>query len=224
MSESTRFTGFSPAALAFYEGLAADNSKAYWQAHKPVYDEQVRGAMVALLAEFGALGEFKIFRPYNDVRFAKGRPPYKEQIGAVTENEAGSAFYVRLAADGLLVGAGHFHMANDQLERFRAAVDDDARGNEIVAICDAVEKQGFTTGAMEELKTAPRGYAKDHPRIALLRRKGLMASKAWEVAPWLHTRAVVKRVREAWDELRPLTDWLDAHVGPSTLPPPDFDR
>ena len=219
-----RFAGFSPAALTFYEGLAADNSKAYWQANKPVYENEVKGAMLALLDEFGELGQFRIFRPYNDVRFAKGRPLYKEQIGAVTENDGGSAFYIRFAADGLLVGAGHYHMANDQLERFREAVDDDTSGAEVEAICAAARKQGYTPGAMEELKTAPRGYAKDHPRIALLRRKGLMASKAWEVAPWLHTRAVVKRVRDAWEGLLPLTNWLDTNVGPSTLPPPDFDR
>jgi len=219
-----RFAGFPPAALTFYEGLAADNSKAYWQANKAVYETEVKGAMLALLDELGAYGPFRIFRPYNDVRFAKGRPRYKEQIGAVTESDGGSTFYIRFAADGLRVGAGHFHMASDQLDRFREAVASDSRGAEVAAICAAAEKQGYTIGAMEELKTAPRGYAKDHPRIDLLRRKGLVAFRSWDVAPWLHTRSVVKRVRDTWEGLAPLTTWLDSNVGPSTLPPPDFDR
>jgi uncharacterized protein (TIGR02453 family) len=218
------FSGFSPAALAFYEGLGADNSKTFWVANKAIYDTEVKGAMLALLGEFEAFGSFRIFRPYNDVRFAKGRPPYKEQIAAVTESDGGSTFYIRLGSDGLRVGAGHFHMAPDQLERFRGAVDDNRSGPEVEVICAAAEKKGYTMGAMEELKSAPRGYAKDHPRIALLRRKGLVAFKAWDVAPWLHTKAVVTRVRDAWEGLTPLTAWLDAHVGPSTLPPPDFDR
>jgi hypothetical protein len=83
---------------------------------------------------------------------------------------------------------------------------------------------GYTIGSMEELKTAPRGYAKDHPRIALLRRKGLVAMREWPVARWLHTKAAATKVRAAWLEARPLDQWLDRNVGPSTLPPPEFAR
>jgi uncharacterized protein (TIGR02453 family) len=218
------FTGFAPAALSFFEGLAADNSKVYWLANKAVYDHEVKGAMQGLLTELDEFGPFNIFRPYNDVRFATGRPPYKEQIGAIGENDGGSVFYVQLTAAGLMVGCGQYHMASDQLDRFRRAVDDEARGSEIEAISQRLSKAGYRVGAMDELKTAPRGYPKDHPRIEILRRKGLTAFKQWEVAPWLHTKAVTKRVRDAWNGTRELTDWLDTHVGPSTLPPPDFAR
>jgi uncharacterized protein (TIGR02453 family) len=221
---SKRFSGFSPAALAFYEGLVADNSKAYWQAQRAVYDTEVRGAMLALLDELAEFGPFHVFRPYNDARFAKGRPPYKEQIGAVGESEGGAVQYVAFSAEGLMVGTGYYAMAADQLERFREAVDDEHRGAEVAELSAALERRGYTIGAIDELKTAPRGYAKDHPRIALLRRKGLTAFRRWPVAPWLHTRGVVKRVREAWNEPAALNAWLDTHVGPSTLPPPDFDR
>jgi len=167
------FTGFSADAVAFYEGLAADNSKTYWQAHKAIYDTEVKGAMLALLGELADFGTFHVFRPYNDVRFAKGRPPYKEQIGAVGESEGGAVHYVAFSANGLIAGSGYYHMANDQLERFREAVDDEHRGAEVAALCTAMEKKGYSLSAMDELKTAPRGYAKDHPRIAILRRKGL---------------------------------------------------
>lgn len=218
------FSGFSPAALRFYEGLAADNSKTYWQANKPVYDIEVRGAMDALLADLDAFGPFRIFRPYNDVRFAKGRPPYKEQIGATGEREGGAVYYVAFSAAGLMVGAGYYAMATDQLDRFRTAIADDARGREAESLCAALENNGYRIGAMEELKSAPRGYPKDHPRIELLRRKGLSAFKSWDPAAWLHTKQAAKRVRDSWTEMGPLLDWLDAHVGPSTLPPPDYNR
>ena len=79
-------------------------------------------------------------------------------------------------------------MAKDQLERFRAAVDDDTTGPEVAAlVADARAPRLLDVGAIDELKTAPRGYAKDHPRIELLRRKGLMASRTWPVAAWMHT-------------------------------------
>ncbi|HEY4333801.1 MAG TPA: DUF2461 domain-containing protein [Ilumatobacteraceae bacterium] len=218
------FSGFSPAAIAFFEGLAADNSKPYWQAHKAVYDAEVKGRMQDLLDELRDFGPFHIFRPYNDVRFAKGRPPYKEQIGAVGESQGGAVQYVALSAEGLTVGTGYYSMASDQLERFRRAVDAEMTGVAVAAECAALVRKGYRVGAMEELKTAPRGYAKDHPRIEILRRKGLTSFASWPVEPWLHTKAVVKKVRTAWQDSARLNSWLDTNVGPSTLPPPDWDR
>lgn len=175
-------------------------------------------------ADLGGYGPFKIFRPYNDVRFAKGRPPYKEQIGAVSETEGGSMVYVQFSAAGLMAGTGYYTMASDQLEAFRGAVDDENRGAEIAAICATLEQQGYSLSAMEQLKTAPRGFAKDHPRIEILRRKGLIATVAWAPEPWLHTAAVVTKIRNVWAGAASMTAWLDTHVGPSQLPPPDWDR
>jgi uncharacterized protein (TIGR02453 family) len=189
-----------------------------------VYDADVRGAMEALLAELSSFGEFRIFRPYNDVRFAKGRPPYKEQIAAITEGEGGCSFYVKFNHEGLGVGAGMYWMASDQLQRFRDAVDAQRTGADLEARVAEATKAGYTVGAADELKTAPRGYAKDHPRIELLRRKGLTAFASWPVAPWLHTKRAATKVLEAWKGMAPVTEWLDANVGPSTLPPPDADR
>jgi uncharacterized protein (DUF2461 family) len=123
-----------------------------------------------------------------------------------------------------MAGAGYYHMAADQLEKFRAAVADDTTGSVLESGIRAAKKSGYEVASLESLKTAPRGYAKDHPRVELLRRKGLALSKGWEVAPWMHTKSVVKRVRDAWLGALPVTQWLDANVGPSTLPPPDAER
>ncbi|MCU1398358.1 MAG: hypothetical protein JWN62_1467 [Acidimicrobiales bacterium] len=218
------FTGFPPTALDFFEGLAADNSKAFWAAHKSVYDHDVKAPMLALLDDLAEFATFHLFRPYNDARFAKGRPPYKEQIGGLGEGEGGCFFYVQLSASGLRVGTGIFHMASDQLERFRVAVDHDTSGSQLERLVATIDKRGATITAIEELKTAPRGYPKDHPRIALLRRKGIAAMRTWDVEPWVHTKAVVKRVRDAWAEAADIDAWLDANVGPSTLPPSEFGR
>ena len=213
------FRGFPPEAFTFYERLAADNSRAFWQANKGDYQTFVRGPMDDLLAELDDFGPFQVFRPYKDVRFSKDKTPYKEQIGAYGESEGGAGHYVALSATNLMVGSGYYMMANDQLERFRTAVDADAMGAEVEGMCAALVAKGFEIGAMETLKTAPRGYPKDHPRIELLRRKGLMATRQWPVAPWMHTKAVVKRVRDAWDAIDDLNTWLDLHVGPSTIAP-----
>jgi uncharacterized protein (TIGR02453 family) len=219
-----RFRGFPPQAVSFYEALHADNSRAFWQAHKSEYDSFVKAPMLDLLAELADHGPFHVFRPYQDVRFAKGRPPYKEQIGAYGESEGGAGHYVQFSADGLMIGAGYYAMASDQLARFREAVADDARGGELATLVEDAGRTGLSAGAISELKTAPRGYPKDHPRVEILRRKGLIMHRSWPVAPWLHTAKVVTRVRDGWERARPVCEWLDAHVGPTTLAPEDAER
>lgn len=213
------FTGFTDETFGFYERLQADNSRAFWQANKHAYAAAVRAPLDALLAELDAYGPFHVFRPYKDVRFSKDKIPYKDHQGAYGESEGGAGFYVQVSSSGLMAATGYYAMATDQLARFREAVDHDARGREIERLVAALSKKGFTAGSIGELKTAPRGYPKDHPRIALLRRKGLMVFRSWEPAAWMATRSLVTRVRDAWDAGAEVNAWLDTHVGPSTLAP-----
>ena len=218
------FRGFPPAAIEFYEQLTADNSRTFWNENKATFDAAVKAPMVELCEELAEYGPFRLFRPHNDLRFAKDRPPYKTQQGAYAESEGGTGYYVQISATGLMCGAGYYAMAKDQLERFRAAVDRDHTGAEIAAICAAVARSGNEVGAIDELKSAPRGYAKDHPRAELLRRKGLMTFKDFGAPAWIHTKQAVTKVRDRWRVASDLCGWLDANVGPSTLPPPDFGR
>ena len=216
-----RFTGWPPEALAFFEGLEADNSKAYWSAHRDSYDTSVRAPMEALAEavaeEFGPL---KLFRPYRDVRFSKDKTPYKTHVAAVTEGEGGTLYYVQVSAAGLYAGAGMYHLASDQLERYRAAVAADDTGPALVEAVAAVTEAKLELGG-DQLKTTPRGWPKDHARIDLLRRKGLIAGRAHPPARWLHTAKALDRVLAVWRGVAPLGRWLDTHVGPSTLPPPE---
>lgn len=213
------FRGFPPAAFEFYEQLEADNSKAFWQANKATFDGSVKAPIEELCAELADVGSFHVFRPYNDMRFAKNRPAYKTHQGAYAESEGGAGHYFHIGADGMMVAVGYYAMAKDQLERFRAAVDAEATGTQVERISAAMAKQGYSLGAMDELKSAPRGYPKDHPRVELLRRKGLIASRQFPVAAWMGSKKAAARIRETWAGAAPLTAWLDAHVGPSTLAP-----
>ncbi len=212
------FTGIPPEALDFYARLEADNSKAFWEANKSVYRDEVKAPVQALCDELVEYGPFHLFRPYNDVRFAKNRPPYKTQQGAYGEGEGGTGYYFHISREGLLVAAGYYSMMRDQLERFRAAVDAERTGGQLTEIMGGLSKR-YRVGAIDELKTAPKGYPKDHPRIALLRRKGLMISCELGAPRWLHTKQVPNKVREVWLAAVPMSAWLDAHVGPSTIEP-----
>jgi uncharacterized protein (TIGR02453 family) len=213
------FSGFPAEAVTFYEGLAADNSRTYWQANKAVFERAVRQPLGELLAALDEFGPFHVFRPNRDVRFAKDKVPYKDHAGAFGESQGGAGYYLHFGAAGMFAGSGYYHMAGDQLERFRCAVDATATGEEIDLIVSELERTGLRASAIDALKTAPRGYAKDHPRVALLRRKGLVVSREWGQAAWMRTRSVVGRVRDTWTAAAAMNAWLDAHVGPSTMPP-----
>jgi uncharacterized protein (TIGR02453 family) len=216
------FTGIPHDALVFYEQLEADNTRAFWDANRARFKEVVRAPVAELAGELADVGEFHLFRPHNDLRFSKNKPPYKTHQGAYTESEGGAGFYFQLSARGLMCGVGYYAMARDQLERFRRAVDAEGTGREIEGIVAALSKKGYSVGAIDELKTAPRGYPKDHPRVELLRRKGLMVSKEFGAPAWLHTRQVASKIRRTWAGAGDMNAWLDAHVGPSTLEPDPF--
>lgn len=207
------FRGWPAEALDFLDGLEADNSRTYWQANKATYELAVKAPMEALLAELEPeFGKAKVFRPYRDLRFSTDKTPYKTNMGATL---AGGG-YVELSANGLAAGCGYWHMAADQLARFRAAVADETTGKVLATMLAELSGMGIEAISHSALKTAPKGYLKDHPRIDLLRRKGLATWQRWPVAPWLGTAKARDRLVPFLRASKPVHDWLDRHVGPST--------
>jgi uncharacterized protein (TIGR02453 family) len=208
------FQGWPEAALDFYEGLEEDNSKEYWTAHKAIYTAAVLGPMTELADELADdFGEVKIFRPNRDIRFSADKSPYKTVIGATI-----GTGYVQLSANGLAAGNGMYQLAPDQLDRYRRSVADDIPGHELERIIAAVTERGFSVQGGDVFKKAPRGYPADHPRIELLRYKGLVAWQRWPAEPWLGTAAAKDRVADFLAATSPLADWLGTHVGPSAMP------
>ena len=203
------FGGWPAEALAFYAGLEDDNSREYWTSRKAVYQEKVLRPMEELLEELGPeFGETKIFRPYRDIRFSHDKTPYKTHIGATL----GSTCYVQLSADGLSAGAGRWHLEPDELTRYRAGVAG-PDGAELAAMVAALDKAGVEVHGHGTLKSAPRGYPADHPRIDLLRHKGLTTWRHWSPEPWLSTPTPAARLREFFLTSADFCDWLTSHVG-----------
>ncbi|MGW5521482.1 DUF2461 domain-containing protein [Gordonia sp. NPDC003950] len=206
------FDGFPEAALDFYDDLEIDNTKAFWEAHKEVYRSAVAQPMTALTdALAGEFGEAKMFRPYRDVRFSKDKSPYKTHQGAYVPVAPATGYYVQIGAPGVRVGGGVYDLGSERLSALRSAIDNERSGRELERIMTALAEAGWDVGG-DRLKTAPRGYPKDHPRIELLRHKTLTVTRDHGFEPVIHTSELVDVVRADWRETTTLIDWILRHA------------
>ena len=208
------FTGFPVAALDFYDDLEMDNTKSFWEANKAVWKESVEAPMKALMAALEPeFGPAKVFRPYRDVRFAKDKTPYKTHQGAFVARRAGDRLVRRdLRRAARASAPASTTPTGPRLAAIREAMADDKTGKALDRLLKRLEKDGFEVGG-EQLKTSPRGYDADHPRIDLLRRKQLFAGRSYGFEPDAIDAGLVDRVRDDWKALRPLVSWLRAVDG-----------
>ena len=177
------FPGFAPQARQFLRELKANNNRDWFQAHKPDYENFVRGPLLELALEVSmSIADHSpghdidprkaVYRIYRDVRFSKNKDPYKTHAAAVfpptgLERHAGAGFYFHFSADELLIGGGVYAPTPDILRRIRtqiAANPDELR--DILAAGDYRKHYGGLEG--QRLKRTPRGFALDHPATDLL--------------------------------------------------------
>jgi uncharacterized protein (TIGR02453 family) len=187
------FVGWRGDFQGFFLGLRANNSKAYFDSHRRMYEEEVKGPMVALLADLeGEFGPAHLARPNRDIRFAADKSPYKLNIYA-SAHEGG---YVALDATGLVAAGGRYIMDAAQLARFRKAIAAEKSGGELVGIVAALRKKGYDVEG-QELKRVPPPYPQDHP---------------WGVARGIAPARARDRVAEVWRAGAPLNSWLAKHL------------
>lgn len=201
------FSGLPHASTDFYADLEQDNSREFWAAHKERYERDVRGPMTALVAELEAeFGPAKVYRPQRDVRFSADKSPYKTHQGGFVRVATRTGWYAEVSADGFRLGGGCYSLEPAALAAYREAVDG-RRGALLQRIVDQLGADGWEVGGAS-LKTAPRGFPRDHERIELLRRKALTAMRWIEDGDVVTTPALVDAVRVRWREVRPLVEWL----------------
>lgn len=207
------FEGFPETALDFYDDLEVDNTKSFWKAHEDVYQTSVKAPMTALVTalepDFGAA---KVFRPFRDVRFAKDKTPYKTHQGAYVAVGRACGWYVEIAARGVRTGAGFYDASSADLGRIRASIANELTGDRLQKILAKLVRAGFDVGG-DRLKTSPRGYDADHPRIDLLRHRTLTVTRDYGFEPIIHTPRFVDAVRADWKAARPLVEWVAERLG-----------
>lgn len=181
------FAGFPTEGTSWLDGLALAQSREWYQAHKQGYELLWLQPMSALLDELKGplqkvygkqIGKPKIFRLNRDVRFSKDKRPYKTNVAAMLPfegfgpMEGPAALYLSLGSEEYY-GFGFWFLEAPALQRLRKAILDDKKGAALEKLMVAVKRAGMEHSAMETLKRPPPGVAKDHPRVELLKPKGL---------------------------------------------------
>jgi uncharacterized protein (TIGR02453 family) len=213
MIDGPGFLGFGPSALRWFEGLEANNEKAWFDANRPLFEAEVKRPLLALLDEFASRrgGAVKVYRQNRDVRFSKDKRPYKTNTYGLVSIEGRLPFYATINAGGFACGSGFYDPSKERLSALRSAIADDATGPEFEEALASAAAAGVVRSG-DAVATAPRGFARDHPRIDLLRHKSLLLLRGLSPAKTLDGRAPFDFALETWEALAPARDWLETHA------------
>lgn len=222
------FDGFPPATLELLAGLGEHNDKAWFTAHRPLYDATVaagkafveavgpRLEAIAPEVRYEARIGASLPRINRDIRFSADKRPYKDHFDLwfwLGEEKSFDrpGFYMRITAEGVWIAAGMMHIRPPLLTRFRDAIVADRSGEAMVAAIAEVERAGAYQVGYASRKSVPRGYDKASPRAGYLLYEGL----------WSHLQlppeavldgGLADRAVAAWQQMWPLNRWLLAEV------------
>jgi uncharacterized protein (TIGR02453 family) len=223
----TKFSAFPQETISFYRDLEANNNRDWFMEHKQDYLDYVQTPAIAFIGTMGARlkaiapniiadlrtnGAGSLMRIYRDIRFAKDKTPYKTNLGIIFWEGAGKktenpGFYFHLAPYGLGLFCGVHMFTKERLAKYRKAVDNKSRGEELTQIMATIKEAGYQIGG-DQYKRVPTGFEADHPWAELLKYKGLHASIS-DLDPELITKPeFMDYTFEQWRKMAPLHHWL----------------
>ena len=207
----------NPALFRFFKQLAKNNNREWFEQHKPEFKafetevKQFGEALKDKLNQHDSIDRFKVFRIYRDVRFSKDKTPYKTHFGLTwhrTKPEYRGGYYLHLKPDDIFLACGFWDPAPADLKRIRQEIDLD--GDEYRNLINAPAFKKLW-GALQgnAVKTAPKGYAKDHPDIDLLRfKQHIFMIRYTEVE--VAAADFMDRLDAALQAVRPFVDYMSA--------------
>jgi uncharacterized protein (TIGR02453 family) len=211
--------------LDFLAGIQKNNNKAWFEKNRPAYEkarEQYERFIDQVIAGFGTvevLGGITardcVMRIYRDLRFSKDKSPYKRSmaasIGPGGRRSTRLAYYLHIEPpDASIIAGGLYAPDSAHIIRFREAIDRNAKPFKAVVNSRAF-KQTFGAVQGEKLKTAPKGYERDHPEIEWLRLKEVVAIQHLTDVQVLSPK-FGDHVIEVFKAMKPFLDYLNSVI------------
>ncbi|HSR70716.1 MAG TPA: DUF2461 domain-containing protein [Acidobacteriota bacterium] len=219
------FEGFPRRTLTFLRDLRQNNSKEWFDAHRPDYDDHLlaparsfvealgkRLVLIAPHVHADPRVNRSIFRIFRDTRFSKNKQPYKTHLALWFWEGRGKrmdcpGFYFHLEPERVMLGCGMYRFPKAALKSYRQALKDRRRAGELQSILEGLGEKGYSLGG-KHYKRLPRGFTADHPQAELLLHNGLYSGHESKPSASLHKPAFVDDCFQHYHALLPLHRWL----------------
>ncbi len=213
-------TAISKKTIKFVTDLSKNNNRTWFQDHKAQYDvaqQNAKDFMADLtdeLSKHDRIEKSKLFRIYRDVRFSKDKTPYNPAFRMSFNREKPylrGGYYLGISPTETFLGAGFWNPAPADLKLIRDHIAQDATPlRKLFKAKKFVDTFGAIGG--DQVKSAPKGYSKDHPNIDLLRFKQLVVSKTYTKAETT-AEGFVTQVAKDFRAIRPFFDYMSDILG-----------
>ncbi len=208
----------NPDLFSFFSKLKQNNNRDWFQSNKAEFkllEGQVKLFMKEIeqnLQIHDKIEKAKMFRIYRDVRFSKNKTPYKTHFGLAFHREKPAlrgGYYLHLEPENSFLGVGFWAPEKEDLQRIRKELEIDAEEYRQIMDNKAFKKHwGSLSG--EEVKTAPKGFSKEHPNIDLIKKKQHVFIKNFSDQEVLSSD-FIRVIDTHFQNIRPFFDYM-SHV------------
>lgn len=204
-----------PSTLEFLMDLSIHNNRDWFAENKPRYEvaktnfKDFGNALLEEMNKIDHIDQLKFHRIYRDVRFSKDKTPYQNHVSCSLSRATKllrGGYYLHIEPGKSFLGGGFWEPNAADLARIRQEIAFDAQPLRAIINHENFKK---TFGKLEgeQVKTAPRGYAKDHEAIDLLRYKQFLLSQEFTDAE-VTNPDFLKKVVNGFQMMRPFFDYM----------------
>lgn len=202
-------------AFDFLLRLQNNNNRDWFAINKPEFDKIYATqklffeALFKKMQQYDSLEKLHVYRIYRDIRFSADKTPYKNNLGASfsrTKPMLRGGHYIHLEPENSFVGGGFWSPEKEDLFRIRKEFEiDDQPMRQIMA--SDIFKKHFKTLLGEELKTAPKGFDKNHSAIDLIRKKQFVVMRKFTNSE-VFSADFQKEIITTFLAMRPFFDYM----------------
>jgi uncharacterized protein (TIGR02453 family) len=212
--------------MDFLSKLARNNNRAWFQKNRELYEQSRENVLAATHILIGEIAKFDpsvigvdekdcLFRIYRDARFSRDKSPYKTNFGAFIKSggrsSPGAGYYFHVEPGASITAGGIYMPPAPELLKIRTAIAKHTAEFETI-VGDRKFIRRFGGLAEERLKTAPKGFPKDHPAIEHLKWKHYIVVRSYADTSVLSTRHLGNCI-EDYMIAAPLNEFINRAIG-----------
>jgi len=199
----------------FFKSLEKNNNREWFNEHKDEFKsletdiKNFYNTVLEKLKKHDDVDKLKMFRIYRDIRFSKDKTPYKTHFGGSFHRKKPSlrgGYYLHISPGDSFIATGFWEPNKEDLFRIRKEFEiDDSQIRKIISTKKFKEIWGDFVG--DELKTAPKGFDKEHPAIDLIRKKQYIFTKKFDDKEVVSAE-FLNIIDDAFKTIRPYFDYM----------------